>query len=170
MVARLLYLSTACDILSYVLEVILIKDRFTRGFLSGAIAGIPIVISSAIAYNLQWTTLRWAHFAAVLIYGRKYETLWENLFASLATLFFTGLLGIIFAYLIPKMTSRNYLLKGWVFSVAIWFLCYAVTLLFQVPELQNIPLKTAFFNFILATIWGLALGYALHWFDDGLKT
>lgn len=137
--------------------------------MSGIIAGVPTFILALIGYNLHWTTIRWAHFASVLIYGREYKTLLENLFATSTTFFFTGLMGITFAYIIPHITSRNYLLKGWVFSIAIWFVSYAITLLFKVPELANVPLKSAFFNFVEATLWGLALGYSLNWFGDRLK-
>jgi len=48
----------------------------------------------------------------------------------------------------------------------IWFLTYAITALYKVPELQRIPLNNAISNFIGATGWGLALGFAFNWLDD----
>jgi hypothetical protein len=146
-----------------------LKDRFTRGFLSGVIAGIPSLAFALIVFSLKWTTLRWAHFAAILIYGRKSIVLEEEVFSTLAVFFFCGILGIFFAFIIPKISGTNYLLKSWVFGVTIWFFAFAITLLFKVPELLVIPYKTVVSNFIEATIWGLSLGYCLKWFDNRLK-
>ncbi len=151
------------------MEVIPIKDRFTRGFLAGAISGVPTFILTVIAYQLKWTSIRWAHFASILIYGHKDRNLLEDIFATLITLFFTGLMGALFAYIIPQIKSSNYPFKGWVYGVTIWFVSYAVTLLFKVPEVATILLKSAFFNFLEASLWGLTLGYTLKWFDDRLK-
>jgi len=147
-----------------------LQDRFTRGFLSGVIAGIPTFIFAIIAARLNLTTQFWADFASVFIYGHKAATLLENLLAIIVTLFFTGLMGIVFAFIISIISSGNYLLKGWVFSVTVWFFAFAVVYLFNVKPLDAIPLKTAFINFLEATIWGLVLGYALNWFDKRLKT
>lgn len=59
-------------------------------------------------------------------------------------------------------------MKDRLLSIAFWFLAFIVTLLFKVPGFLVIPGKTAVVNFIEATIWGLALGYCLQWFDRRL--
>lgn len=146
------------------------KDRFTRGFLSGIIAGIPTFIFAHIAISLKWTTLRWANFAAIFIFGRQSINLMEEVVSTVAVFFVCGMLGVIFAYIIPQISSANYLLKSWVFSIAFWFFAFALTVLFKVPGLIIIPGKTAIINFLMATIWGLSLGYCLKWFDSQLKT
>ncbi len=145
------------------------KDRFTRGFLSGVIAGIPTLIFSLVAFVLHWTTLRWSSFAAILIYGRKSGNLSEEIFATLAVFVLCGILGVIIAFVIPKLTSANYLLKCWLLSIAFWFFAFTLTVLFKVPALLVIPGKTAVANFIEASLWGLVLGYCLQWFDNRLK-
>ena len=145
------------------------KDRFTRGFLSGVISGIPTLVFSLVASAFKWTTLRWSSFAAILIYGRKSSNLSEEIFSTLAVFVICGILGVIIAFVIPKLSSANYLLKCWLFSIAFWFFAFIVTFLFKVPGLLVIPGKTAVVNFIEATIWGVALGYCLKWFDNRLK-
>lgn len=145
------------------------KDRFTRGFLSGIIAGVPTLAFALIAFSLKWTNIRWAHFASILIFGRKFINLQEDIFSSFAVFFFCGLMGAIFAFIIMKISSQNYLLKGWVYSLSIWFFAFAVTSLFKVPQLPFRSFNAALSNFIAATIWGLSLGYCLHWFDNRLK-
>lgn len=147
-----------------------LRDRFTKGFLSGVIAGIPALAFALTAASLKWTTLRWSNFAAILIYGQKSTNLIEEVFSSLGVFFFCGILGIICAFIIPKISSSNYLLKSWVFSIAVWFFIFVVTLLYKVPGLLIIPFKTAVSNFIEATIWGFSLGYCLKWLDGRLIT
>lgn len=145
------------------------RDRFTRGFLSGIFAGVPTLMYALTAQALKWTNIRWAHFASILIFGRTYTNLPENLFSEFAVFFFCGLVGVIFAFIISKITSQNYLLKGWVYSVSIWFFAFSVIFLFKIHQLPLVSLKSALSNLIEATIWGLFLGYCLHWFDNKLK-
>jgi hypothetical protein len=141
------------------------KDWFTRGFISGIIAGAPTFAYALLASLLKWTTFRWVHFTAVLIYGRRYINFLENAFATLITFFFCGLMGVVFAFIVSRISNRNYLLKGWVFSTTIWFLAFAIINLLRMPEFTLIPLKTAVSNFVEASIWGLLIGYCLRWFE-----
>lgn len=151
-------------------RLMILKDRFTRGFLSGVIAGIPVLTFSLIASLFGWTTLRWSNFAAILIYGQRSATLNEEIFSALGVFFFCGILGIICAFIIPKISSSNFLLKSWIFSITVWFFVFVITLFYKVPGLLIIPYQTAVSNFIEATIWGLTLGYCLKWFDNRLKS
>lgn len=95
--------------------------------------------------------------------------LMEEIFSILAVFVICGVLGIIFSLVIPKISSVNYLLKSWIFSITFWFSVFTITMLFKVPGLQIIPGKTAIMNFIQATLWGLSLGYCLKWFDTQTK-
>lgn len=142
------------------------KDRFTRGFLSGIIAGAPTLAFALLAISLNWTTIRWAHFTAKLLYGRIEMNLMENIFATVTTFFFCGGLGVIFAFVIPRISSLNYILKGWFFGSAVWFLAFAITKLFNVPQMTIIPFNSVVINFIEASIWGVSLGYCLKWMDE----
>jgi uncharacterized membrane protein YagU involved in acid resistance len=145
------------------------KDRFTRGFVAGIIAGIPTLVFNMGAFYLKFATLHWADFMGIFTYGRKPIAFAETLFAIIAVYIFLSFLGIIFAYFILRMSSQNYILKGWVFGLSIWFISYAITILFNVPELAFIPLKTVLSNFIGASIWGISLALALKWLDDRIK-
>ena len=144
------------------------KDRFTRGFLAGILAGVPTFFFNIGAFYFNLSTLRWADFMGLYVMGRKPIGLGETLFTIIAVYIFLSFLGIIFAYLIPKISSYNYLLKGWVFGVSIWFIAYAVTMLYKVPELAFIPLKTVVSSFIGGSIWGISLSYILKWLDNRL--
>ncbi len=144
-------------------------DRFTRGFIAGILAGVvPFIINYA-AYSLELSTLRWADFMGKFLYGSQPQSTGEVFFAKMSQFAALGLLGIIFAYLITFVTSKNLFLKSVVYSITIWFVAFAITFLFQLPGLKEVPLKTVIANFISAISWGLALGVALKWLDQSTK-
>ncbi|MTI61053.1 MAG: hypothetical protein FH762_13960 [Firmicutes bacterium] len=145
-------------------------DRFTRGFVAGVLAAIIQSIIGFVLFYLNLTELRWQNFASVLIYGREPLLFGERVFAELSVWFFSGLMGIIFAYIISKITgSRDYLLKGFVFAETVWFSTFAITLLYKVPEFKIITLKTSIANFVLSAIWGLLVAWILYRLDTQEK-
>jgi len=146
------------------------KDRFTRGFMAGVLAGLISSVWNIISYHLiNMSTIRFLDFAAILTYGRRTRTIWEALFSWAATVFFYGLSGIIFIYLIKIVTSENLIFKGFLFGITTWFFSYTITYLFKIPELSRISFLTAFSNFIGAVIYGIALGYVLKILDHSIK-
>lgn len=146
------------------------KDRFTRGFTAGLIAGLITSAWNIMSYNLiHISTLRYLDFVAILTYGRKTKAIWETLFSWGSTIFFFGLLGTIFIYLLSIITSDNIVLKSFLFSVTVWFSTYAITMLFKIPELTRVSFLTVFSNFIGAVIYGVALGYVVKTLDKYKK-
>jgi len=137
-----------------------ITDRFTRGFIAGLIASIPVTIVNLVSHYL-FQTISYAHFAAIMIFGHTFESTLELLFAIGCVIFFEAGLGGIFAYLITGLTSKNLLFKGWIFGLAVWFISYVITLLFKVPGLAVLPLKSSCSNLISSSIYGLVLAYIL---------
>lgn len=135
-----------------------LDDRFTLGVISALIASIPALI-----YNLSthhfFNVLRFLDFGSYLIFGHLPKNFLEVVFALFGTIMFKVGLGIIFAFIIGNISSKNIILKGWVFSVLIWFSTYSITFLFKVPGLLDIPLKTVASNLIASSIWGTALAY-----------
>lgn len=134
------------------------KDRFVRGLIAGILAGIPTMIVNLVIYGLHLTTLRFLDFGVIFLYGRRITGLRETIFAGFITLMFYGGLGIFYAYLITWLRNSHYWLKSLVYGAGTWFIIYAITLLYKVPNLIYIPFKTAVSNFIVACLWGLLLG------------
>jgi len=141
-----------------------LNDRFTIGLITGLIGAIPITVFN-LSMNYYFQTLRYLDFAAIFIYGHTSKTVFETLFAFAIAYLFLAFLGAIFAYIITGLTSKNLLIKGWVYGVFIWFSTYALTLLFRVPQLLDISLTSAISNFIGASIWGLSMAYSLLWLN-----
>lgn len=141
-------------------------DRFTRGMAAGLLAGIPVVAVNQTSYYIKLSSLRYLDFASLMIFGGLPQNRGEVWFAFFVMWGFFGILGSVFSLLIPTIMSENLILKGFVFGFSVWFIIFAVTALFKVPELQNISLNNAFSSFIGAIIWGLALGFAFGWLNS----
>ncbi|MBF7081784.1 hypothetical protein IT084_02165 [Desulfallas sp. Bu1-1] len=138
------------------------QDRLANGFLAGLAGGVAMNIVNLASYYLNIATLRFLDWSAVAIYGHKPHSFWEAAFAQAAQLVFVGTLGIIFAYLIPVLTSKNYLLRGWLFGTAVWFSLYGLTLLFQIQDKIPVFLATAVTDFVSASIYGLVQAEAFQ--------
>jgi len=137
-------------------------DRFTKGFIGGAIAGVAMVIPNYLLYLLNFNRLRYLDWAAVLIYGSKPNTIWETIFAEIGHIFFAGLLGIIFVYLIPNLiSSSNLYIKGLIFSIFVWFGVYSLAIMFQMPFLSKVPLGSAVSNLLGAITYGLVITWSI---------
>lgn len=147
-----------------------LDDRLTRGFLAGLLAGLPSLAWGMFSRHiLQFTTLLYTDFASFLIYGKKGNTSMEMLFSQLVVFLFWGLGGIVFAYLVCYVTSKNLMLKGFLWGGIVWFISYVITVLFKVPGLETIPLKTAASQLIGGLIWGGALALILGYIDKKVK-
>ncbi len=143
----------------------IIEDRLTRGFWAGVLAGIPTFFANLISH-LLFDTKMFLYFDSIAVYGRPPENLIEKLFASFDTTLFIGFLGVIFSYLIPKVSSRNLIFKSWFFGKKVWFFIYAIAVMFKLPTITTVTFSNAFSNFVSASVWGISLGYVYRWLDQ----
>ena len=141
-------------------------DRFFRGLIAGITGGIAMNIWTLIAvFIFNWPIVRFVDWASIIIYGDFPRSHAEGIFALMMHLLWTGVLGIIFAYLIPQITSYGYLLKGAIFGVVLGFLIYAIPTLLQTPLLAEHSFITVLSNHTGGLIWGLTLAQTLRWLD-----
>ena len=101
-----------------------LNDRLTRGFIAGVLGGIAMSLTNFISYVLGIAEVLYLDWAAVLIYGYRFSTTGEAVIAQGGQFLFSGIAGIIFAYLIPMVTSVNHLFKGMLFGLTVWFGSY----------------------------------------------
>lgn len=142
-------------------------DRFTRGFAAGAVVGMLVDLLSLLTYNLfGFTQWRFIDFAGLIILGRRPAGAGEIIVSVLGQVGFSAAVGIIFAYLLPLTTSRNYMLKGWFFGVMILFSIYSTFHLFQIPQLLQLDLGTVITNMVKASLFGLGLAWLLARLDS----
>lgn len=138
-----------------------INDRFTRGLIAGIVAGIMQDALDYAAYLLELNQLRYLDWVGVMMFGRTPVTLLETLLALGGELFFSGVLGVLFAYLVPQIGSKNILIKSWMYGVGTWFSIYGIMTLFKVRGLAAVDAITASTDVITSSVYGLILGYML---------
>lgn len=147
------------------------KDRMLRGFAAGVVAGL---VANAVSLVDGWaglTTLRYIDWTAIGIFGHAPPfTTGELLWAFVAQIWFNGLLGVVFAYLVLLIGSDHLLFRGWMFSGVIWFVIYSVSTMFRIEGIVPLPLKTVISNFLIASIYGVGLGYSLRALTPGEET
>jgi len=147
-----------------------LEDRFTKGFIAGLIAGIVLNIVNLISYYaLHYAKKRYLDYIGAMIYGRLPITIFEQLFSQLIDITFSGILGIIFSYLLTRVSSKNYLLKGALFSTGMWLISFITITIFKVSFLYRPASQTVFSHFITCLIHGLVLAATFHWLDNKSK-
>lgn len=145
-------------------------DRFYRGLLAGMVAGVPMNAWDLISYHLlHFSKLRYLDWASVVIYGDLPNNNLAVAFALISHIFWVGFLGVGFAFLIPSITSRKYLVKGAIYGYITGFLIYATGITFKMPIIMHRTPETAISQFVGATIWGLFLALMLRWLDTRPK-
>ncbi|PKM88899.1 MAG: hypothetical protein CVU87_06470 [Firmicutes bacterium HGW-Firmicutes-12] len=140
----------------------MLKDRFFRGAIAGIIAGIPMNIWSYFAYYINITEIRFADWAAILVYGHKPTTIIQLLFAQFVQFIWIGFLGFVFAYLVPIITSRGVLIKGACYGLFVGFAVFSIATMLKVQYLTKTPLDNAISNYIGALIWGIVMAEVLR--------
>jgi len=141
-----------------------LNDRMTRGFVSGFLGGVAMLIPDLFLYQVGINKTRYLDWASAVMYGHQPNTTTEALWAGVGHLFFAGLLGMIFVYLISKLwTSTNYLFKGWFYGVFIWFALNAFAISFRLSGLTTISLGSTISNFLGASVYGLVLAAVSTW-------
>jgi len=141
-------------------------DRSIRGLLAGVAGAIIMNIWDFVSfYILKFSNLLYLDWAAIMIYGDKPANTLEYYFSLLTQIGWSGFLGIIFAFSIPYITSRNFLIKGGFYGFISTFIIYAIPVLFKIPHLKDISSTTAISHSIGATAWGIVTAQVLYWLD-----
>ncbi len=142
------------------------KDRFINGSIAGCLAGLVASLFDYIFLCLNFGSIHLIDFAGVFIYGDRPHTLGENIFAQFGVCVFTTLVGILFVYLITKISSKYFFWKGLIYGVLLWFLVYSLIELYDVPHFHRTSLASSTENTLVAMIYGLALPGILTWLQS----
>jgi len=148
-----------------------VHEKIIRCFIAGVFGGIvKDLFDFLFYYGLHFVHYRYLDFAAAIIYGGKPAFWFDTAFAQFVELIFSGVLGILYATLIPNETNRNYLIKGWLYGVSIWlFLCIMGTI-YKVPFFTKTPWQTSFGDFLTSSIYGIAMVWFLRFLNKRYET
>lgn len=142
-------------------------DRAIKGTIAGFIGGSSMQVWDLFSYHLlNFGSFRYLDWAAMMIYGEPPQNIFEIIMSFTMQVIWAGLLGVIFAFLIPKITSQNYLYKGIFYGLIVFFIIYAIPVLYQVPNLYRTGPNTQFSHFIGAIIFGATITLTLRWLDN----
>lgn len=115
-----------------------------------------MVVWSLVAGALQVPHLRIIDWMAIMIFAHTQSfAVIETGIAMLANIFFCGILGIGFAYLMPLIKSEKIYLKGWIYSLTVWFGIYVIATMYKVAGTLPTSVETSIFNVIGSSIYGL---------------
>lgn len=145
------------------------KDRFYNGFISGVIGGIASFIVNFGSKVLGFNTVVWTDFMGLFVTGRRPEGLIERVFFISVEFAFLGVLGVLFALIIPHISSKHLILKGAIYGISVWMTLFSLPFLLQLPEIGVFPLKTVIFNISASFVWGGAMALILKKVDSRLS-
>jgi hypothetical protein len=142
-------------------------DRTFRGFVAGLIAGVAMNIWNLTDYYFfHISNLRLLDWVAVLASGEKSQSIFQVTTDLIFQIVWDGLLGVVFALLLVKITSRGVIVKSALYGTLLWFIFRAVAILFKVtPLIARQTFSGRFSNLMAAILWGIILGLMLKRFD-----
>jgi len=150
-----------------VLKIVDMRDRFARGVIAGFAAALCQTALNIFSYFvLHVPGGRYYNFAASLVLGKKSSTVSEAIFSVIIQIGFATAMGVLFAYLILGIKSKNHILKGMLWGLTIWFASYAVITLFKIETGLKINIFSATSNAITSAVWGILLVMILRWLDN----
>lgn len=145
-------------------------DRFVRGLIAGTLGAVIMNIWDFTSfYILKFSTVLYLDWASIVIYGNKPVNSIEYVFSLFSQIAWSGLLGVIFAFLIPHITSGFYLIKGAFYGFITSFIIFSVPILFKFTNLANLSTTTAISHALGATLWGIITALILHWLETTSK-
>jgi hypothetical protein len=142
------------------------RDRFLIGFTSGVIGGITSALVGISLYILKFTQYRLLDFAATLVLGKMPHQITEIIFGLLLHWGFSGMLGVLFAYLVNHqiITGKYLWFKGGLLGLGSWFIINVLTTIYKVRGLAVIPVKTAFILATVSAVMGITMALVYEWF------
>lgn len=142
-------------------------DRTFQGLTAGLIGAVVMnFINLVFYYIFKLTEIRFLDWGSIVMLGHKPESFIEIIYGLIIHILWTGALGIIFSYLIPKITSQGYLIKGGLYAFLLTFIFRSIVRLYNVPILNKVSVKTSLINTSSAFLWGLILAALLKKFEE----
>jgi hypothetical protein len=128
---------------------------------SGTFGGLVGGILGFLPYYIGISQMRFSDWSAILIFGRSQPfSLADQVYAAVVVAGSTGVIGIIFAFLIPVINEENIYFKGWIVFLVPWWIIYLLTSLAKIEGTLNLSVKTAFSDGIITSIIGLVSVYS----------
>lgn len=119
------------------------QGRFRRAFVAGILAGVVADGLNYVLHFFNLTTQLYRNYVAMLVFGRVTPQLGEIIFSQVCQVFFTGVLGVAFAYFLKFAGQDDKRLRGAVYGGTWWFLLLMGSRVFNLAPEPSLPLQTA---------------------------
>lgn len=138
-------------------------DRTLKGFIAGIGASLVVnAIQLPAYYWFHIIKIRFLDWAAILVMRGLPQNTAETIFALVQQLLWDGLLGSIFALMLPHISSKGYPIKGAIYGALLAFIFCSIAIMFRLPFLtEKVPLGTVLFNELCVLLWGIILAVIL---------
>lgn len=146
----------------YYFKAVVFLDRAIAGLIAGFVGAIIMTIWALISvYVLNLANRHFFGWSSILVFGHQPTNFAEILVALVFYLVWTAFLGVIFAFLIPTLTSKAYILKGAIFGFLLSFVFYIFPMFFNIPHLQVNTLDNVVTEMVGGTLWGTTTAIVL---------
>lgn len=145
------------------------NDRFIKGLFAGLVAGIVHDFYDVITNLLKIDEHSYFDWVGIVIIGKEPKTLIEYILTISAKTFLSAILGILFAYLIPKLTSKNLVIKGSIFGATIWFIFFTAVFVFKIEKLMDTNATSALSDAVNSIVYGIILALGYNYLDKKQK-
>ncbi|MEL7563475.1 MAG: hypothetical protein AAGU27_01110 [Dehalobacterium sp.] len=139
------------------------NDRFIKGVIAGAIAGLVKNAPDLLFHNLfNITEKSFWDYANIITTGRHPQGLIEQLYSFFFEIIFSISVGLIYILLIPYFKTKYNLLRGAIYGGMIWFMIRAWMSAFHIELLMQENRSTMIVNSMLSIMFGIILEWLLQ--------
>lgn len=144
------------------------RDRVLIGFVSGLLGGIGTDIVNWILFSLGYTEVRFLEWASAVFLGHLPVNTAEIIALQATQTIWDGLLGILFVVLIPLIEPDHLIFKGLMYSIFLFLTFRAISVLFDLVYLNDLPLNAFLSNVLCSIVWGVLTAFFILRFANRL--
>ncbi|PKM80095.1 MAG: hypothetical protein CVU89_15155 [Firmicutes bacterium HGW-Firmicutes-14] len=143
----------------------MIKDRLINGAIAGA-AGALVQNTYALILAIGgYGGPNYVTYGKLLLGLNNYNGLSSDILGLIGHFVWDMLLGVFFAYIISRTSSRYYLVKGTLYGAVIWYLIKAGSFLFRAPLVTKFSPESIAFYFAGSLLFGLSTAFTMKLLD-----
>lgn len=144
------------------------KDRVVIGFVSGILGGIGTDIVNWALFSLGFTEVRFLEWASAVFLGHLPINTSEIIALQATQTVWDGLLGVLFVMLIPLIEPDHLIFKGLMYSLVLFLSFRAMSVLFDLVYLNDLPLNAFLSNVFCSIVWGVLTAFFVQRFANRL--
>jgi riboflavin transporter FmnP len=141
------------------------KDRLMAGAISGVTGAIVQILFELLSKTIGFTDRDFVDMAKMFIMYKRFPGIISNIIGVTAQLLIGAGLGIGFAYLIRKTSSRYYFIKGFGYGAIIWLIFATLGSVFKMPLFTVIPPNPALSLLFGALVYGFFTSFTLQFLE-----